>query len=126
MNTPQYDSVIWATRGRTWGFRFVLDAGLGDPLSDYERVFGDLQDAPTAWRRHGGQVALRFPDPLGRQDSAGRIIPHEFVISGDLAAAVDSVEDGLHKVWPLVSEVYAIVWDAPHPPDLRDRCTEGH
>lgn len=125
MNTPHYDSLIWATRGRTWGFRFLLNAGLGDPLSDYERAFGDLQSAPTAWRRHGGQVALRFPDPLGRQDSAGRVIPHEFVICGDLAAAVDSVEDGLHMVWPLVSEVYASVWDALNPPDLRDWNTEG-
>ena len=115
MSTPHYDSLIWATRGRTWGFRFVLDAGLGDPLSDYERVFGDLQDAPTAWRSHGGQVALRFPDPLGRQDSAGRVIPHEFVIFGDLAATVDSVEDGLNKVWPLVSETYARVWETPNP-----------
>ena len=75
MNTTHSDSVIWATRGRTWGFRFLLSVGLSDPLPDYERAFGDLRDAPTAWLRQDGQVALRFPDPLGRQDSAGRVIP---------------------------------------------------
>lgn len=117
MTTRHSDCMIWATRGRSWGFRFLLDAGLGDPLPDYERAFGDLRDAPTAWRRQDGRVALRFPDPLGRQDSAGRVIPHEFVLSGDLAAAVDSVEDGLNQVWPLVSEMYARVWETPNPPN---------
>lgn len=111
-------SIMWATRGRNWGFRFLFDAGLSDPLPDYERAFGDLRDEPTAWRRHDGCVALRIPDPLGRRDSAGRVIPHEFVLYGDLAATVESVDDGLRKVWPLVSEVYASVWDASTPPDL--------
>lgn len=45
------------------------------------------------------------------------MIPHEFVLSGDLAAAVDSVEDGLNQVWPLVSEMYARVWETPNPPN---------
>ncbi|MGZ8178711.1 hypothetical protein ACXVUM_12360 [Williamsia sp. SKLECPSW1] len=110
------DSMVWATRGRAWGFRFLLDAGLSDPLPDYERALADLGDEPATWRRHGEQVALRFPDPLGRRDSAGRVIPHEFVLFGDLAARVDSVEDGLNTVWPLVSEKYAQVWDASDPP----------
>lgn len=109
------ESMIWATRGRTWGFRFLLDAGQRDPLPDYERAFEDLGDEPTAWHRRGGRVALRIQDPLGRRDSAGRVIPHEFVLIGDLAATVDSVEDGLNKVWPLVSEKYASIWEAPSP-----------
>ena len=25
-------SLIWATRGRTWGFRFLLNGGFADPL----------------------------------------------------------------------------------------------
>ncbi len=114
-NAPHSQSLIWATRGRTWGFRFLLDAGLSDPLPVYERAFGDLADAPTAWRRQDGQVALRIADPLGRRDSARRVIPHEFVIFGDLATAVDSVEDGLDEVWPLVSETYASIWESANP-----------
>jgi hypothetical protein len=116
LDCPQSERFIWATRGRSWGFRFLLNAGLSDPLPDYERAFGDLRDAPTAWRREGRQVALRIPDPLGRKDAAGRIIPHEFVIFGDLADAVDSVEEGLRMIWPLVADAYASVWEAPDPP----------
>jgi hypothetical protein len=114
LSRPQ--QLIWATRGRSWGFRFLLDAGINDPLQDYEQAFRDLRDAPTAWRRAGGHVALRVPDPLGRRDAAGRIIPHEFVIFGDMAEHVDSVEDGLSAVWPLLANAYAAVWDSTDPP----------
>ncbi|KIQ20468.1 hypothetical protein RU01_02130 [Rhodococcus sp. MEB064] len=107
--------MIWATRGRDWGFRFLLDAGLSDPLPSYERAFGDVGDATTAWRRGDGHVALRIEDPLGRRDSAGRVIPHEFVIFGDLAGVVDSVGDGLLEVWPLVSERYSGIWNTSNP-----------
>ena len=109
------DNLIWATRGRSWGFRFLLDGGRPDPLPDYERSFANLEDEPAAWRRAEGKVALRFSDPLGRKDASGRVIPHEFVVSGDLARDIESVEDGLRLVWPLVAEVYARVWDAEGP-----------
>lgn len=112
--------LIWATRGRSWGFRFMLDAGLSDPLPDYERAFGDVKDAPTAWMREAGRVALRFPDPLGRRDSAGRIIPHEFIVFGDLGLAIDSVESGVREIWPLVADTYSRFWDADRPPSDAD------
>src|SRR5204863_330094 len=82
----------WATCGRSWGFRFLLTGELTDPLPVYDRVFAGLEDKPAAWRRAAGKVALRFPDPLGRKDAAGRVIPHEFVVSGDLADRIESVE----------------------------------
>lgn len=114
------EQLIWATRGRSWGFRFLLDAGLPDPLPEYERVFAGLKDEPVAWQRIRGKVALRFPDPQGRRDASGRIIPHEFVIFGDLADPIESGADGLQRVWPLVSEAYARVWDAEQPPSHAD------
>ena len=110
------DGLIWATRGRSWGFRFLLDGGLTDPLPEYERVFAGLGDDPEACGLVGGKVALRFPDPLGRRDAAGRLIPHDFVLSGDVARKVQSVDDGFKRVWPLVEAAYARVWDADHPP----------
>jgi hypothetical protein len=106
------ERLIWATRGRSWGFRFLLKGGLADPLPVYERSFADLEYEPTACHRAAGKVALRFPDPLGRRDASGRVIPHEFVVFGDLADEIESVEDGLRQVWPLVAEAYAGVWDA--------------
>lgn len=116
------EGLIWATRGRSWGFRFLLNGGLPDPLSEYERLFANLKDEPTAWHRASGTVALRFPDPLGRRDAAGRVIPHEFVVFAEFAKEIDSVDAGLHMVWPRVARAYARVWDAEGTPlctDLR-------
>lgn len=112
--------LIWATRGRFWGFRFLLNGGLSDPLLEYERVFANLKDEPTAWHREGGTVALRFPDPLGRRDAAGRVIPHEFVAFMELGVEIESVEDGRDKVWPRVAGAYARVWDTEAAPSVTD------
>lgn len=112
--------LIWATRGRSWGFRFLLTAGVHDPLADYERTFAPMGDEPTGWCWAGDAVALRFPDPLGRRDAAGRVIPHDFVVLGEASGGVASVDDGLHRVWPLVAEAYARVWDADGPPSAAE------
>ena len=114
------DWLIWATRGRFWGFRFLLKGGLSDPLLAYERSFAGDDDKPETWRRAAATVALRFPDPLRRRDASGRVIPHEFVVFGDLANEIESVEDGLTHLWPLVAEAYARVWDAERPPSAAD------
>ena len=112
--------LIWATRGRFWGFRFLLKGGLSDPLLVYEQSFAGDDDKPATLRRVAGTVALRFPDPLGRRDASGRVIPHEFVVFGDLADEIESVQDGLTHIWPRVAEAYARVWDAERPPSAAD------
>ena len=117
-NLPE--RLIWATRGRSWGFRFLLRGGLPDPLPVYERSFANLKDEPATCQRNAGEVALRFPDPLGRRDASGRLIPHEFVVFGGLADEIESVEDGQQRVWPLVAEAYARVWDTERPPPAAD------
>jgi hypothetical protein len=114
------EQLIWATGGRSWGFRFLLKGGLADPLPAYERSFAGDEVEPATWRRAAGTVALRFPDPLGRRDASGRVIPHEFVVFGDLADKIESVEDGLTHIWPRVAEAYARVWDAERPPSAAD------
>jgi hypothetical protein len=112
--------LIWATRGRSWGFRFLLNGGLPDPLPIYERSFAGLENERTTCHPVERGVVLRFPDPLGRRDASGRAIPHDFVVFGELANGIASVEDGLQRVWPLVAEVYAGVWDAERPPSPAD------
>jgi hypothetical protein len=102
---------IWATRGREWGFRFLRDAGLGDPLPDYDAGFAGTDGSATVCHRVGGVVAVRFPDPLGRRDSSGRVIPHEFVIFPPLSDGIHSVEDALEHIWPLVADEYQRTWD---------------
>lgn len=111
---------IWATRGRSWGFRFLVDAGFDDPLPEYERAFAGLADHHTAWHREDGRLALRFPDPPGRRDAAGRVIPHEFVVFDDLAGHIRSVDDGIQRIWPLVEHVYARIWDSDNAPTAND------
>lgn len=109
-------SLIWATRGRTWGFKFLLNGGFPDPLREYDKVFSSVQDEPEVCQRVGEKLALRFPDPLERKDAAGRVIPHEFVASGPLAAQIDSVENGRQLVWPLVAGEFERVWQLPVAP----------
>ena len=110
---------VWATRGRTWGFRFLVTGGHADPLRVYDQVFADLGDAPEAWQRVGTSGALRFPDPLGRRDRAGRVIPHEFVVLEPGAADIVSVEDGRDRLWPEVAAIFDEVYDLPGPPAPR-------
>lgn len=114
--TERAPGLVWATRGRRWGFRLLLTAGLSDPLRRYELAFGGAADEPTLFQRTAVGVALRFPDPDGRRDEAGRVIPHEFVVLGDLADDVQSVEDGVTLIWPMVADSYARAWDAASPP----------
>ena len=116
--TEGLGDLIWATRGRSWGFRFLLAGGLPDPLQLYEQAFLGASDGPTVWQNTAGSVALRFPDPCGRRDSAGRVIPHDFVVRGDLATQIDSTDAGRRVVWPLVSDAYAAIWDAEGPPTV--------
>ena len=83
-------------------------------------MFSNLKDEPSTWHRAYGKVALRFPDPSGRRDAAGRVIPHEFVVLGDIAEGINSVESGLRQIWPLVADAYERVWDAEDPPSGAD------
>jgi hypothetical protein len=105
-------SLIWATRGRTWGFRFLRDGGLADPLPAYDAAFAGVDAGPSAFHRVETTVAVRFPDPSGRKDASGRLIPHELVLFPPLSDQIDSVGDALERIWPLVAEEYEMVWDS--------------
>ena len=108
--------LVWATRGRSWGFRFLIDGDYSDPLPTYERAFAGTEGESSVCRHAGTLVALRFPDPLGRRDEAGRVIPHDLVLHQPLADDVRSIEDGQRLVWPLLADAFARVWDLPRPP----------
>ena len=109
---------IWATRGRSWGFRFLRTGGIADPLPVYERAFGDVSSDREVWRRGRKRAALRFPDPEGRRDESGRVIPHDFVLLGAWADTLTSMQDGRDRVWREVADEFGRVWaeDTPPPP----------
>ena len=114
-------SLLWATRGRTWGFRFLRSGGAEDPLLAYDELFDAVDgQQPEVFHRLGDRVALRFPDPERRTDAAGRIIPHEFVLSGAEADGVTSLAEGRARIWPLVAAEYAQVWGTAEPPAGRE------
>ena len=117
--TDENAGFIWATRGRTWGFRFLRSGGLEDPLGVYEDTFSEVGDQPEAWRRVADKVALRFPDPDGRRDAAGRVIPHDFVLLGPWADGINSLEDGRQRIWHEVADEFESVWDKTEPPSAR-------
>ncbi len=107
---------IWATRGRTWGFRFLRDGGFADPLAEYEASFSPIADEHQGWRRSAGRVAVRFPDPEQRRDAAGRVIPHDVVVMGAWSDQIDSLERGIELIWPLISDEFGRIWDQRDPP----------
>ncbi len=117
--TDQNATFIWATRGRTWGFRFLRRGGLEDPLRVYEETFSKVGDQPEAWCRAADKVALRFRDPEERRDAAGRVIPHDFVLLGSWADAINSLEDGRQRIWHEVADEFESVWDKTEPPSGR-------
>lgn len=119
------EGLIWATRGQYWGFRFLLDGGLADPLPEYDRAIAGLGDDALAWRIVDNRGALRFPDPDRRRDAAGRLIPHEFVVFDDLAKGIHSAAEGRDLIWHLVSAAYARVWTLDVPPSAADLHFDG-
>lgn len=86
---------IWATRGKDWGFKFLRAGGFSDPLPIYEAAFEGTDPSLST---------LRFDDPEGRTDRAGRVIEHDFVF---LDAPVAHFQE---EVWPLVAEEYARIY----------------
>ena len=108
---------LWFTRGKTWGLRFLRRAGLADPLPTYERAFEGVEHERETWQRVDDAVALRFEDPLGREDFAGRVIVHDFVIFDPEASGVDSIDSGRNLVWPLVENEFAECWERETGPD---------
>lgn len=109
--------IIWATRGRQWGHRFLRSGGSPDPLVDRDRAFAGTDDGAEVCHRTGPILALRFEDPEGRKDAAGRPIFHELVVDGTEASGVTSLEDGIATFWPELAEEYAEVWDRSGSPD---------
>ncbi|WP_286345273.1 hypothetical protein [Frondihabitans sucicola] len=104
--------MIWATRGRTWGTRFLLDGGVARPLAIYESAFAGTDDSSDVFRHIDDMVALRLRDPEGRRDEAGRIILHEFVILAPDSTAITTADEAVARVWPQVDAEFARIWDA--------------
>ena len=107
---------LWSTRGKTWGFRFLHTAGLANPLAVYEDAFAGTEGAPETFTRRDQTLAVRFPDPDGRTDRAGRVIPQEFVVLAPDHAVFKDADAARQALWDVVREPYAAVWGQSSPP----------
>jgi hypothetical protein len=112
--------ILWATRGKTWGFRILRTASLANPLQMYEEAFAGSENSPEVFQARAGVVAVRFADPDGRKDRAGRVIPHDFVLLGSDACYWRSLDDAQIVLWAEVGNQYASVWDRPTAPTPDD------
>src|SRR5699024_7735408 len=84
-------SLLWATRGRSCGFRILRSGWSEYPLLPDAVLFAAIDDQPPElFRRLGDRVALPFPAPEQRTDAAGCTIPPEFVLSGSESDGVSS------------------------------------
>ena len=111
-------SIIWLTRGKAWDYRFIHSGGYSDPLPTFEGVLSHGIESGETLTRHGSHLGLVFLDPLERRDQSGRPILHGFVIEGELAEKISSLQDGIREVWPLVAEEYERIWELPKPPTM--------
>lgn len=112
-------NLIWTTRGRTWGHRFLRSGGSHDPLVDRDRAFQGNEDQTEVCHHRGETLALRFKDPEGRHDEAGRPIVHEIVAKGRDVKNVRSLQEGIAAYWPQLADEYAQVWNSELPPSMR-------
>ena len=103
--------MIWATRGRNWGFRFLRDGGFADPLPEYEKAFAGFSSETVFWSERPEFTVLRFTDPEQRKDSAGRLISHDFVLYEPEANLFDSFEIAKRTIWAEVSREYSTLWE---------------
>lgn len=108
-------TIIWATRGKNWGFRFLSDGGEIDPLPSYLSAFENMETAGEFIRNQGGIVAARIFDPLGRQDHSGRVILHDFILRGSMSEGISTIDDVKAHIWPVVAEQYLESWRRLEP-----------
>lgn len=101
-------TVLHASRGKNKGFRFYSDGQSPSPLQEFDKAFpeGD-REARTLFKKYDGKIAATFSDPEGRKDHAGRVIPHSVVIPKTMTDGINSLDDVINKIWPIVKEDYS-------------------
>lgn len=103
--------LIWATRGRNWGFKILRSGGLANPLEVYEAAFNGSDGAAFTFTQRAETLAVRFPDPEERKDRAGRVISQEFVVLAPDHFRFSDCESVRSELWHEVEDEYATIWD---------------
>lgn len=106
MTALNLQNLLWSTRGKEWGFRFVHQPATSPVRwgEVYQGIFGSNERIPQRW--HGrivledgavfSYVASRFYDSETKwRDAAGREIPHEML----LTVGASTVEEVSGRAW---------------------------
>ncbi len=114
-------SIIWLTRGKKWGFRFLSTGPLSndEAMVVYDQIFADNDAVPYAV--HGKiykgscakyyYVALRFYDDISKRcDESGRRIIHEIVVVTPFANGIIQIDADVHSFCSGVKEYYDSVF----------------
>ncbi len=99
--------ILHASRGKNKGFQFYKNGGIPDPLSVYEQAFGKDNGLSEQFKWVGKTIAASFPDPQGRKDFSGRVIPHQIIIPQTMTAGINNLDDVKEKIWPLLQDTYS-------------------
>jgi len=52
-------------------------------------------------------------------ETAGRVIPHDFVLLGPWADEINSLDEGRQRLWHEVADEFESIWDKTEPPSTR-------
>ena len=130
MTTVSLSRLLWSSRGKQWGFRFLIyPSDVKDPdfwLGVHDRTFGASSEVPLSLQGHfylpnGSSVsylAARFYDEghCWRDDSGGlgRKIPHELLLLVDAAQNRElSASNWQQAVMDALRPVYAELYPLP-------------
>lgn len=101
---------ILASRGKNIGYHILDSGGVQNPVGLLDALglttSGSNELAPGEMRKMAGKIAAVLPDPEGRKDHAGRPLNHSIVIPRSMASDINSMDDVLQKVWPMLKPTY--------------------
>lgn len=102
-------SIIHTSRGKNKGFRFYQQGGTPDYFQLWSKHFeqaGGAAKNDMFEKLPNGMVAAAFPDPKGRKDAVGRVIPHEVIVPAYLTTGINTISDVVKHVWPMLEDAY--------------------
>ncbi len=105
--------IVHSSRGKNGGYTFPQRGGLDNPGEEMIKAGLDRMKVGE-FKRYGERsekVAARYLDPEGRKDFSGRLIGHDVVLPESMAKNVSNLSDVEAMTWPLIKDVYQVLWD---------------
>lgn len=108
---PDLEELFMVSRGKTRGYTVMKDGAHPKPMTLMREVFGEDLDnfdgnsEGTFYDSPYGK-GYSMNDPKGRQDQSGRPIYQSIIIPNSMKDRINTKEDVMRDVWPVVEEYY--------------------